>query len=152
MSSLHPTPAVCGFPTEEARLLIAETGICMCHSYCCIWIELLLHSLILIKRTQNHTLCFLQFVILNYPLTVLLITRKLTIYLATHAVTNQFWVVYNWLCVIKVCLVLIKRPVSSGTHSKYVVQKYLIEGCMLGLLVGLEEEKVSLLLVLDQLW
>ncbi|GAV73832.1 Chorismate_bind domain-containing protein [Cephalotus follicularis] len=25
LSSLHPTPAVCGFPTEEARLLIAET-------------------------------------------------------------------------------------------------------------------------------
>ncbi|KAG8638877.1 isochorismate synthase 2, chloroplastic isoform X2 [Manihot esculenta] len=24
LSSLHPTPAVCGFPTEEARLLIAE--------------------------------------------------------------------------------------------------------------------------------
>ena len=27
LSSLHPTPAVCGFPTDEARLLIAETGI-----------------------------------------------------------------------------------------------------------------------------
>ncbi|RVW35516.1 Isochorismate synthase 2, chloroplastic [Vitis vinifera] len=26
LSSLHPTPAVCGFPREEARLLIAETG------------------------------------------------------------------------------------------------------------------------------
>lgn len=26
MSSLHPSPAVCGFPTEEAQLLIAETG------------------------------------------------------------------------------------------------------------------------------
>nr|XP_043637027.1 isochorismate synthase, chloroplastic-like isoform X2 [Erigeron canadensis] len=26
LSSLHPTPAVCGFPTEEARVLIAETG------------------------------------------------------------------------------------------------------------------------------
>ncbi|KAD7480308.1 hypothetical protein E3N88_03444 [Mikania micrantha] len=25
LSSLHPTPAVCGFPTEEARVLIAET-------------------------------------------------------------------------------------------------------------------------------
>ncbi|KAE9467296.1 hypothetical protein C3L33_00807, partial [Rhododendron williamsianum] len=25
LSSLHPTPAVCGFPTEEARILIAET-------------------------------------------------------------------------------------------------------------------------------
>ncbi|XP_034673553.1 isochorismate synthase 2, chloroplastic isoform X6 [Vitis riparia] len=25
LSSLHPTPAVCGFPREEARLLIAET-------------------------------------------------------------------------------------------------------------------------------
>ncbi|XP_059645209.1 isochorismate synthase, chloroplastic isoform X2 [Cornus florida] len=25
LSSLHPTPAVCGFPTEEARFLIAET-------------------------------------------------------------------------------------------------------------------------------
>ncbi|KAK2984365.1 hypothetical protein RJ640_005381, partial [Escallonia rubra] len=25
LSSLHPSPAVCGFPTEEARLLIAET-------------------------------------------------------------------------------------------------------------------------------
>ncbi|CAK9186161.1 unnamed protein product [Ilex paraguariensis] len=25
LSSLHPTPAVCGFPTEDARLLIAET-------------------------------------------------------------------------------------------------------------------------------
>ncbi|XP_057474661.1 isochorismate synthase, chloroplastic isoform X1 [Actinidia eriantha] len=25
LSSLHPTPAVCGFPIEEARLLIAET-------------------------------------------------------------------------------------------------------------------------------
>lgn len=27
LSSLHPTPAVCGFPTEEARLLIAETEV-----------------------------------------------------------------------------------------------------------------------------
>ncbi|XP_059590048.1 isochorismate synthase 2, chloroplastic isoform X8 [Vitis vinifera] len=27
LSSLHPTPAVCGFPREEARLLIAETDI-----------------------------------------------------------------------------------------------------------------------------
>ncbi|EXB20726.1 Isochorismate synthase [Morus notabilis] len=27
LSSLHPTPAVCGFPTDEARLLIAETEI-----------------------------------------------------------------------------------------------------------------------------
>lgn len=27
MASLHPTPAVCGFPTEEARLLIAQSGI-----------------------------------------------------------------------------------------------------------------------------
>ncbi|KAI8004953.1 hypothetical protein LOK49_LG08G00575 [Camellia lanceoleosa] len=26
LSSLYPTPAVCGFPTEEARVLIAETG------------------------------------------------------------------------------------------------------------------------------
>jgi len=26
LSSLHPSPAVCGFPTEEAQLLIAETG------------------------------------------------------------------------------------------------------------------------------
>ncbi|KAI8030559.1 hypothetical protein LOK49_LG01G02301 [Camellia lanceoleosa] len=26
LSSLHPTPAVCGFPTEEARVLIAEIG------------------------------------------------------------------------------------------------------------------------------
>ncbi|KAI6683002.1 hypothetical protein NL676_028915 [Syzygium grande] len=26
LSSLHPSPAVCGFPTEEARLLIAQTG------------------------------------------------------------------------------------------------------------------------------
>ncbi|KAG7021502.1 Isochorismate synthase 2, chloroplastic [Cucurbita argyrosperma subsp. argyrosperma] len=26
LSTLHPTPAVCGFPTEEARDLIAETG------------------------------------------------------------------------------------------------------------------------------
>lgn len=25
LSSLHPSPAVCGFPTEEARVLIAET-------------------------------------------------------------------------------------------------------------------------------
>lgn len=25
LSVLHPTPAVCGFPTEEARVLIAET-------------------------------------------------------------------------------------------------------------------------------
>lgn len=25
LSTLHPTPAVCGFPTEEARDLIAET-------------------------------------------------------------------------------------------------------------------------------
>lgn len=25
LSSLHPTPAVCGFPTEDARLLIADT-------------------------------------------------------------------------------------------------------------------------------
>ncbi|KAI3736730.1 hypothetical protein L2E82_26714 [Cichorium intybus] len=25
LTSLHPTPAVCGFPTEEARVLIAET-------------------------------------------------------------------------------------------------------------------------------
>ncbi|KAL7175455.1 hypothetical protein ACSBR2_029114 [Camellia fascicularis] len=25
LSSLHPTPAVCGFPTEEARVLIAKT-------------------------------------------------------------------------------------------------------------------------------
>lgn len=31
LSSLHPTPAVCGFPTDEARLLIAETGICQVH-------------------------------------------------------------------------------------------------------------------------
>uniref|UniRef100_A0A2N9GVI1 Chorismate-utilising enzyme C-terminal domain-containing protein n=1 Tax=Fagus sylvatica TaxID=28930 RepID=A0A2N9GVI1_FAGSY len=29
LASLHPSPAVCGFPTEEARLFIAETG---CHS------------------------------------------------------------------------------------------------------------------------
>ncbi|KAL5747395.1 hypothetical protein ACOSP7_024394 [Xanthoceras sorbifolium] len=27
LSSLHPSPAVCGFPTEEARLLIAETEV-----------------------------------------------------------------------------------------------------------------------------
>ncbi|KAL6281249.1 hypothetical protein ACE6H2_018130 [Prunus campanulata] len=27
LSSLHPTPAVCGFPTEEARVLIAETEV-----------------------------------------------------------------------------------------------------------------------------
>ncbi|GLU12322.1 hypothetical protein SLE2022_290100 [Rubroshorea leprosula] len=27
LSSLHPTPAVCGFPTEEARILIAETEV-----------------------------------------------------------------------------------------------------------------------------
>ncbi|KDO76054.1 hypothetical protein CISIN_1g008131mg [Citrus sinensis] len=27
MASLHPSPAVCGFPTEEARLLIAETEV-----------------------------------------------------------------------------------------------------------------------------
>ncbi|XP_062116444.1 isochorismate synthase 2, chloroplastic [Humulus lupulus] len=27
LSSLHPTPAVCGFPTEDARLLIAETEV-----------------------------------------------------------------------------------------------------------------------------
>uniref|UniRef100_A0A2P2L173 Uncharacterized protein MANES_14G075200 n=2 Tax=Rhizophora mucronata TaxID=61149 RepID=A0A2P2L173_RHIMU len=27
LSSIHPTPAVCGFPTEEARLLIAETEV-----------------------------------------------------------------------------------------------------------------------------
>ncbi|KAI4329607.1 hypothetical protein MLD38_027976 [Melastoma candidum] len=27
LASLHPTPAVCGFPTEEARLLIAETEV-----------------------------------------------------------------------------------------------------------------------------
>ncbi|KAJ8771872.1 hypothetical protein K2173_027049 [Erythroxylum novogranatense] len=27
LSSLHPTPAVCGFPTEEARLLISETEV-----------------------------------------------------------------------------------------------------------------------------
>lgn len=26
LSSLHPTPAVCGLPTEEARQFIAETG------------------------------------------------------------------------------------------------------------------------------
>ncbi|KAI8011629.1 hypothetical protein LOK49_LG06G02761 [Camellia lanceoleosa] len=26
LSSLHPTPAVCGFPTEEARVLIVETA------------------------------------------------------------------------------------------------------------------------------
>ncbi|RVW90449.1 Isochorismate synthase 2, chloroplastic [Vitis vinifera] len=30
LSSLHPTPAVCGFPREEARLLIAETGMHKC--------------------------------------------------------------------------------------------------------------------------
>ncbi|KAB1216667.1 Isochorismate synthase, chloroplastic [Morella rubra] len=28
LASLHPTPAVCGFPMEEARLFIAETGRC----------------------------------------------------------------------------------------------------------------------------
>lgn len=27
LSSLHPSPAVCGFPTEEARVLIAETEV-----------------------------------------------------------------------------------------------------------------------------
>lgn len=27
LSSLHPSPAVCGFPTEEAQLLIAETEV-----------------------------------------------------------------------------------------------------------------------------
>ncbi|XP_054777058.1 isochorismate synthase, chloroplastic-like isoform X3 [Prosopis cineraria] len=27
LSSLHPSPAVCGFPTEEARILIAETEV-----------------------------------------------------------------------------------------------------------------------------
>ncbi|XP_038687263.1 isochorismate synthase 2, chloroplastic-like isoform X1 [Tripterygium wilfordii] len=27
LSSLHPTPAVCGFPTEEARVLIGETEV-----------------------------------------------------------------------------------------------------------------------------
>lgn len=26
LSSLHPTPAVCGLPMEEARMLISETG------------------------------------------------------------------------------------------------------------------------------
>lgn len=26
LSMLHPTPAVCGWPTEEARDFIAETG------------------------------------------------------------------------------------------------------------------------------
>lgn len=34
LSSLHPSPAVCGFPTEEARLLIAETGKCLCLHTC----------------------------------------------------------------------------------------------------------------------
>ncbi|XP_061345809.1 isochorismate synthase 2, chloroplastic-like isoform X2 [Gastrolobium bilobum] len=29
LSSLHPSPAVCGFPTKEAQLLIAETGASM---------------------------------------------------------------------------------------------------------------------------
>lgn len=28
LASLHPSPAVCGFPTEEARLFIAEAGRC----------------------------------------------------------------------------------------------------------------------------
>ncbi|XP_030956410.1 uncharacterized protein LOC115978703, partial [Quercus lobata] len=34
LASLHPSPAVCGFPTEEARLFIAETGVSLFLCFC----------------------------------------------------------------------------------------------------------------------
>lgn len=41
---------------------------------------------------------------------------------------------------------------GTGLTFKHHVQNYLIEGCMLDLLVGLEAEKVSLLLASGQHW
>nr|XP_023901234.1 uncharacterized protein LOC112013073 isoform X1 [Quercus suber] len=34
LASLHPSPAVCRFPTEEARLFIAETGVSLFLCFC----------------------------------------------------------------------------------------------------------------------
>lgn len=47
LSSLHPTPAVCGFPTEEARILIAETGNYVFQHYSCSAIYLFYGSFLL---------------------------------------------------------------------------------------------------------
>ncbi|KAJ0048276.1 hypothetical protein Pint_15258 [Pistacia integerrima] len=82
LASLHPSPAVCGFPTEEARLLIAKSDC--------------------IRVLHKKSYC----ISIYFPILIHLL------------------------------------PVSTMNlkYFQYVVQRYLTEECMLGLLVGLEEE------------